>query len=500
MVEGGKDGIELRYRARRMQGFVAGTARLPCPKHVVSIVLSLSALGENDCYAQCEQTKRGQAAMNRKAHSTVIQQWRSDRHKLRVSMLGLCMRPLLTSQQSRAVDQESITVFGIPSYELMETATSNAAACLQDILGGRRGLRVFVGCGTGNNGGDGFAMARMLAVDHDVTVCYIGNVEKMSPETRRNFELAATCTRIGVWDDAEGIGHHEYDVVIDALLGVGMRLPLDATVRRFCAMLDQFTADLKVSVDVPTGLDATTGEADSVAFHADHTITMVAAKPGFYCNDGPSHVGQVHVVSIGAPDDVVRRHINSFIVESSDVRAWLPPRQRRSSKFDYGRVLVIGGSRGMRGAPALTAHAALVVGAGLVELAAPALHPLVPREVMTCELPATTDGTVSAAALDVLRRAAERATVIALGPGLSDHAQTLATMTEFINGLDPEIPLVIDADGLRTVPGLARSLRTVVLTPHLGEYARLIGVPRDQLRAGLQASAIEHAQRLGCVL
>ena len=410
------------------------------------------------------------------------------------------MRSVITSQQSRAVDRECISEYGIASYDLMETASSNAVARLRDILGGRCGLRILVGCGTGNNGGDGFAMARMLAVDHDVTVRFVDEVGKMSAETRRNFERAATCTRMASWEDAAEYAQQEYDVVIDALLGVGMRLPLDATMQRYCTILNGCSADLKVAIDVPTGLDATTGEADRSAFRANHTITMVAAKQGFYCHDGPSLVGQIHVVSIGAPDEVVQRHANTYIVESSDVRSWLPRREPRTSKFDYGRVLVIGGSRGMRGAPALTAHAALVVGAGLVELAAPAIHPMVPREVMTCELPATTEGTVSTAALDVMHRAAERATVIAIGPGLGDHAETLATITQFINEVNPDLPMVIDADGLRAVPALARSLSKVVLTPHLGEYARLIGEPRERLQSVLQASAIEHAQRLGCIL
>jgi NAD(P)H-hydrate epimerase len=413
------------------------------------------------------------------------------------------MRPVITSQQSRAIDEECISKLGIASYDLMETASTNAVACLHGILGDHHGLRIVVGCGTGNNGGDGFAMARLLSARHRVTVLHATPVDKMSAETRRNYELARACTRLAPWEDGAAWLQETYDVVIDALIGVGGRGELHDAMRTFCTALDGLTTGMKIAIDVPTGLDANTGGVGPVGrtvFHADHTITMVAPKPGFYRNDGPSCTGTVRTVPIGAPDDVVARHTNTFILEPSDIRSWLPERRRQTSKFDYGRVLVVGGSRDMRGAPALTAHAALVAGAGLLDCASPALHPLLPREVMTCELPATAGGTMAAAALDVLQRKADRATVVAIGPGLGDDAETLDTVMAFLDGLDPAIPVVIDADALRVVPLLRRDLRNVVCTPHLGEFARMLGVERVTLADTAVERSRSEAARLGCVL
>ena len=214
-------------------------------------------------------------------------------------MLGLRMRPVITSQQSRAIDEECISKLGIASYDLMETASTNAVACLYGILGDHHGLRIVVGCGTGNNGGDGFAMARLLSARHLVTVLHATPVDTMSAETRRNYDLARACTRLAPWEDGAAWLQETYDVVIDALIGVGGRGELHDAMRTYCMALDGLTAGLKIAIDVPTGLDAQTGCVGPVGrtvFHADHTITMVAPKQGFYRNDGPRCTGMVHTV------------------------------------------------------------------------------------------------------------------------------------------------------------------------------------------------------------
>jgi len=409
------------------------------------------------------------------------------------------MYPVITPQQSRALDVACVERTGIDAYTLMETASRNAVDRLQTLLNGRTGLSILIGCGSGNNGGDGFAMARMLADHHNVTVLTDSDDVKMSAETKRNHTLASACARLIPWDDAADATAAEYDVVIDALVGVGMRFPLDALATARCNALDRCIAAMKIAVDVPTGLDPMTGHADTV-FHADHTITMVAPKPGFYRNDGTSCVGHIHIVSIGAPENVVRSHTDHFVLEASDVRTWLPARGRRTSKFDYGRVLVVGGSRRMRGAPALTAHAALACGAGLVELASPALHPMVIPEVMTCEVAATDGGTLSAMALDTLRQCAERATVVAVGPGLGDDAEGLATVRAFLEGLDPSVPVVIDADATRVLPKLRRDMASLICTPHVGEFARMLESDRASTQVHSLERAQEMARRWGCVL
>lgn len=384
---------------------------------------------------------------------------------------------------------------------LMEHASRNAALCLQDVLGARSDLRILIACGTGNNGGDGLAMARHLSDQHRVDVLCTPDTSKMSDETRDNYETACQLVRVAAWQtpEADDVLATDHDVVIDALIGVGGGANLRAPVDTQCERLNR-RHGLKVSVDVPTGLDAVTGDAHPHAFRAQHTITMAAAKPGLYRNEGPAHSGTVHVVGIGAPTQVIEAHAAMHILEHSDVRAWLPVRQRSTSKFDYGRVLVVAGSRDMRGAAALTAHAALVAGTGLVDLAAPVLHPLIPREVMTTTLPSTEKGTIAHDALAMILAKAERASVIAVGPGLSDDPESLDVIHAFLHQVDPAKPVVIDADALRVVTTCTRRMDNMICTPHVGEFARILTLDRDAMRRRVVEHAIDAAARFGCIM
>jgi len=163
----------------------------------------------------------------------------------------------------------------------------------------------------------------------------------------------------------------------------------------------------------------------------------------------------------------------AHIIEPDDVREFLPERKPHTSKFDYGRVLVIAGSQRMRGAAALVSSAAMRSGSGLVELATTHPHPLVLREVITTVLPSTTNGAIAASARPLIEQRAASANVIAIGPGIGDDTETITMLAEFINALDLRIGVVIDADGLRMLPLLNRDMSSVILTPHHGEYRHL---------------------------
>ncbi len=384
------------------------------------------------------------------------------------------MKHLLTRGNIEALDRACNDEAQLSPAVLMENAGRAAANILQTLLPSGKGLRMLIACGGGNNGGDGLVIARHLREVHDVVVL-------------RNDDRE--------WDDLVDA----FDVVVDALVGVGGGADLYSPASEHVATLNGLRG-FHVAIDVPTGLDATTGEAHRNAFRAHATITMAASKPGFYRNDGPSHVGSVYVADIGAPAPLVERFAKHYVLTPSDIRTFLPARIRSTSKFDYGRVLVIGGSRGMRGAPALTAHAALVAGAGLVELAAPVLHPLIPREVMTHVLPGTPEGFLARDAMASISGAILKATVLAVGPGVGADQGAIEALAEMINNMNPATPVVIDADGLRILPLLTREMRSVILTPHLGEFARMLKTDITSIRRTVVEQATAFAREQGCIV
>ncbi len=409
---------------------------------------------------------------------------------------------LLTPDDVRTIDRSCDVDLSIPPIVLMENASRSAADILSSLLPTVPPSSILVVCGAGNNGGDGFAVARMLSFDHSVQVLWMGEEQKMSDATRSNLHAAQRMLSV-VHVDEQGaldlIVKKKWDVVIDALIGVGGGAELHGPVIDVLDLLHRADA-LKVAIDVPTGLDALTGDAHRSCFHAHHTITMAGPKPGLYRNDGPSVRGTIHVAAIGAPQELLRKNASSWILTRDDVRTILPTRKRSTSKHDYGRVVVIAGSRPMRGAAALASHAAISSGAGIVDLVTPVLHPLTAREVMTLVVPATSAGTIAKEARSMIEEKLARATVVAVGPGIGTDPETIELLTSLIEALDPAIPVVIDADALLIVPYLHRALHNVILTPHLGEFARLLAKSKDAIARRTVEYAKGFAKEHGCIL
>lgn len=384
----------------------------------------------------------------------------------------------------------------------MENAARSAADILSSLLPAVPPSTILVVCGAGNNGGDGFALARMLSFDNTVQVVWMGEENKMSDATRANLHAAQRLVSVVHIDEAgalDMIGKRKWDVVIDALIGVGGGADLRGPVIDLLDRLHRADA-LKVAIDVPSGLDALTGDAHASCFRAHHTITMAGPKPGLYRNDGLMVRGTIHVASIGAPSELLRKNASSWILTRDDVRTILPTRKRNTSKNDYGRVVVIAGSRPMRGAGALASHAAISAGAGVVDLVTPVLHPLTAREVMTLVVPATAAGTMAKEARAMIQDKLARATVVAIGPGVGTDPETRELLTSLIEELDPSIPVVIDADGLLIVPYLNRALHNVILTPHLGEFARLLGKSKESIARRTVEYSKGFAKEHGCIL
>ncbi len=409
------------------------------------------------------------------------------------------MLSLLHPTSVHELDHRCEADYGIAPVVLMENAARSAVDILQQFLPAGK-PKVLIACGNGNNGGDGYAIARMLAPTCQVTVLGDGPCTGQSEAAERNAAAAVGIVPVVPWTEAPRLCAMAWDVVIDAIVGVGGAGNLRPEAAMLCAMLDSVQA-CKVAIDVPTGIDANTGIAHADAFVAHHTITMAAPKIGMYLIDGPAHCGTIHIASIGAPSGALRSvRPEARILQHEDVSLLLPPRKASATKFTNGRVLVIGGCRSMPGAPSLAAHAAVVAGAGLVELVSTMIHPATPREVMPTVVGATTSGTISPDALPILLERAQRATAIVVGPGLGRHEATLDALGQFLRDIDPAIPVVLDADGLAAFPINAPYRSNMVLTPHIGEFAAMTGRDVNEIEARPIEMAREIAQATGCTV
>jgi hydroxyethylthiazole kinase-like uncharacterized protein yjeF len=391
--------------------------------------------------------------------------------------------PLYTAAEMRAAEAS----YEGPTLELMERAgKATADAALRAWPDARR---VAVWCGAGANGGDGLVVARELHVaGREAVVRLLAPAEKVTGDVAENLRRAREAGVAFVEDDVPA------DLVVDALFGTGFSgRPRPEAAHRIEEMNAAGTPIL--AVDVPSGVDASTGEAAGPAVRARRTVTFHAAKVGLAVAPGRFHAGTVEVADIGlARSETRRSRVSERILDL------VPRRGPSDNKYSAGSVLVVGGSVGKTGAPSLTAEASLRAGAGIVTACVPRSLNLVFEqrlvEVMTEACP-DEDGFLTAAAAETILEAAERVGVVALGPGLG--------RTEGVQGLvgflldRVEKPVVLDADGLWAVAGhldwvFARD-RPTVLTPHAGELGRLLGRKSDWVSArrlrAVQAGADE---------
>lgn len=425
---------------------------------------------------------------------------------------------LATSAVMRRVDEYAIHACGIPSLTLMENAGAGVVAMMERRLGPFDGERVLVACGRGNNGGDGFVIARLLH-ERGVAVralCWAPR-ETLSPDCAANLDALLACGGTVVSGDAAFEALEAFDgadVYVDALLGTGAHgAPREATLRAVRAFAAAAEAGARiVAVDVPTGVDADTGDVPGDAVPASLTATLGLGKRGLLLYPGRSYAGLVEQIDIGIPEQAVRAIAPEPLPRALDadtVRALLPRRAPTAHKGEAGRVLIVGGSRGMTGAVALAARAAIRMGAGLVTVVTPrSQQPVVAAlaaEPMTLGVAETASGGLHADALDDILRAAARADAVALGPGLGRDASSLHLVRVLLEAL--EAPVVLDADGLHALAAecggqchaetvhprpSGRHGRELVLTPHAGEMHVVSGVAL----AGIEAARFELPVRL----
>jgi NAD(P)H-hydrate epimerase len=430
------------------------------------------------------------------------------------------MIPVLTSSEMREIDRRLIEEVGIPSLELMEAAAKGALSTLTDWLEDAKHPSVLIFCGVGNNGGDGLALARLLhGQGVDVRVQLVGDQKKFSNEARWQYDelISRGLGEIIVEFDgksADDEKHAPPTILIDALVGNGSKgephEPIRSAILKLNALAARYHTRV-LAIDIPSGLDSDTGvfatsaDGKPVAIRADRTVTIGAPKLGFYQGDAPELTGEIRTVSLaellpGIDDAKVH------LVEKGDVLRAYPQKKFNASKFDFGRILSICGSRGMTGAAILGAEAALRSGCGLITVAVPKSQQKVVamglREAMTMSLSETSTGAPDQRGFEELAEQFERADVILMGCG---HLPEHDTTTLHIRVIEEiEKPLVLDAGALRALHGKTWLLKSrkapTILTPHVGELAGLLDIPREEVEKDRLGFARKFAEEHGVVV
>jgi NAD(P)H-hydrate epimerase len=409
---------------------------------------------------------------------------------------------ILTSAQMRDADRRTIEEIGIPGIVLMENAGRQVVAAMEASFEELEERQVAVLCGRGNNGGDGFVVARTLAQRGvDVSVFVLGDLSQIKGDARTNLEvLGHLGLSVVEINDSQAWELHfseigACDIIVDALFGTGLKTPLQGLLETVVADVNSSGIPV-VSVDVPSGLSADTHEVIGDCVNATMTVTLGAPKIPLVVPPAELHSGDIVIADIGIPAEVIESVDGPRVVllTRQRMRRLVQPRAADSHKGDYGHVLVVAGAIGRTGAAHLTASAALRSGAGLVTIATPAacvpiLAAMAP-EYMTLPLRGGDDGIDPAAADGLLQTGYD---VIAIGPGLGTAPDTIAFATAVIERAG--VPVVVDADALNAFADDPDRLvggegRTVIITPHPGEFARLTGVPT----ADVQANRIELAR------
>jgi ADP-dependent NAD(P)H-hydrate dehydratase / NAD(P)H-hydrate epimerase len=406
-----------------------------------------------------------------------------------------------TKKEAVESDNNAMSSLGIPSQILMENAARSAAEIISEYI--KPDSKICILCGSGNNGGDGFALARHLtAMDYENVYIYsIADKSKMSAETLLNYRMAQNL-KIPLYEfstiEQFNLLSKDFDCYIEALIGVGGSDNLRGMTIDLLEKIN-LSKGIKIAIDIPAGLNADTGMAHQNGFRADLTITMFAPKVGMYLHKGRELCGEIRVASLGIPTHHVELFSSAMIYNPSDIRKILKHRNNNSSKFDYGKVLIIAGSDSYPGAAALTANATVRAGAGLVYLASTEFHPALFPEVIRVNLKKNDDGTIHYDNKKILSEYISKSDSIAIGPGLNNNAQTISLMKELISE-NPDKKFVIDADGLKSVSGTVRLNPNIVLTPHIYEFSKLVNLPVDEIKLNFYEITKKFAESMNCII
>lgn len=421
---------------------------------------------------------------------------------------------LLKATEMQLLDKISIEKIGIPGIVLME----NAGKAVADFISGNWGSshKVYLFCGPGNNGGDGLVVARHLFNRGYQVQVFLGiKKDKLKGDAAINFKIAIN---MGI-DVKELLSSSQIStlreltrekgvILVDALLGTGAKGSPRGILKEMIELINGWEA-VKIAVDLPTGVDADTGEVPGEAVKADFTLTFAYPKRGIYLYPGMDYAGEIKVVDIGIPANILEKEkicISANLLSSTAFNPGLFYRKPSSHKGEFGHLLVLAGAPGLTGAAALTCLSALRVGTGLVTLGIPqSLNHILEvklTEAMTLPLPETEEHTLSPQALEKIIQFSKKCDAIVLGPGLSLNFQTGDLVKNLLRTLT--IPLVLDADGINALRGeiefISNYSGSLIVTPHPGEMARLTGTSVAEIQQDRIKAALELARRTGKII
>ncbi len=427
------------------------------------------------------------------------------------------MEPLLTAAEMHEYDRLAMKDFAIPGIVLMENAGRGVATAMEKEFGSLFRKNILIFCGKGNNGGDGFVAARhLLDRRAHVTVVLMGSSSQVSGDAkvnlgvirrlaRKNREQNLDCFEFKSIDQLTRL--KKSDIIVDALLGTGFSGEVKPPYDKVIQWMNNARVPV-VAVDIPSGINADNGEAAGVAVRARLAVTMGVRKIGLMVGKGFDHAGTIVVQSIGVPDWIVReQHIQTFLIDRTDVRKALPTRPFDAHKHSIGKIFVLAGSRGLTGAAAMVSLAAMRMGAGAVVLGTPkSVYPILAKkltEVMVEPLEETAEGSLSPAAIRSIEKFLDWADVVVMGPGVSRQVETQQLVRKLVG--TPNKPLVLDADGLNALAENIDVLRKkksggLILTPHSGELSRLIGKSAGEIERDRVSIARATARKFGVTL
>jgi len=415
------------------------------------------------------------------------------------------MLPVLDNEAMREADRHTIEDLGVPSLDLMENAAAGVVDAIRDSFPEAR--RILILCGSGNNGGDGLATARLLAGgDLEMNVLLFADPRKLSPDAAENFRQAETAGVPIVVVEGEDLSALDTelapnppDLIVDALLGTGIDRPLRGRLAEVVRRIEEAEPPV-IAVDVPTGLSGSSTGVPGPVMPADLTVTFAALKHCHVLPPACLHCGEVAVVDIGIPPTVVESGSDLRWVEAEDAALLLPHRHTASHKGSFGHLLLVAGAEGRGGAVAMAAQAAVVAGSGLVTMAVP--KPAVSvvdgacLEAMTH--PMATDDRGQMAGPEGLGDLIDRMTAVATGPGMGTGDGAAATLEWILDTWKGS--LLLDADAINLLAGRPERLsgreQPPVLTPHPGDRRRRFGPGRRRARRRRARTGGSGGQRL----
>lgn len=420
------------------------------------------------------------------------------------------MNTFLFPHQQQSLDNYALHTCGIPSIIMMENAASGCAHAIalriEEEFPLKDCISITVLCGLGNNGGDGFAIARHLYSMNrfSLNIICIGEEHSLKHDALINAHILK---KMGIhikWLKNEAdisLASFQTDCIIDAIIGTGGSSVLRGLPQIMVDTLAQkqvYEHSFCIAIDIPTGIDGNNGNAYPNAFKADYTCTMFAKKIGMQLFPAKNFCGEIEIISVGISDSLIQSFGNIFSYEDEDIAEIIKKRKQQTSKVDYGRVLIIAGSMDMSGAAALCSLAALRSGAGIVELLTCAVHPSIPMEVLVTVL-SHQDGMIDIEQnKERIRESCLKASSIICGPGLGQKAgKELLTL---LLSIPLDIPVLIDADAIPAKHDIEYMPEHWILTPHCGEFSRLSSIPRIEIEQKPLDYAVETASSLNCIV